>query len=140
MCKLSPAPKGGGFYLRKFNLKRDLDLVRSILLVIESQDHGSFSGDLEVNGFTDEEIGYHVYLMGQAGLIDASDVTNMDSPSPYAIAHSITWYGHDFLDSAKDPTIWEKAKNTILKPVGGVAFEVVTTWLKFEAMKKLGIS
>jgi hypothetical protein len=51
----------------------------------------------------------------------------------------MTWHGHDFLDSTKDPAIWGKAKNTALQPVGGVAFDTVTAWLKFEAMKKLGI-
>lgn len=121
-------------------MKRDMNLVREILLWTESQEHGYVKGNPSLEGYSEEEIGYHVYLMSQAGLVNAADTTSMGDESPNAILLGISWLGHEFLDAAKDDTIWSKAKNTILKPTAGVAFDVLLEWLKAEAKKKIGLT
>lgn len=120
-------------------MKRDLDLVRSILLSMEASDHGFAVTLPVVDGFTVEEVGYHVHLMGQAGLISVLDNTTVVDKSPSALPLSITWAGHDFLDSVKDETLWNKAKSMVLKPAAGVAFEVLVAWVKAEAKQRLGL-
>jgi hypothetical protein len=120
-------------------MKRDMNLVREILLWAENQEHGYVDTNPSIEGYTEEQIGYHVYLMYQAGLVNASDTTSMGDKSPNALLLALSWLGHEFLDAAKDETIWSKAKNTILKPTAGVAFDVLLEWLKTEARKKLGI-
>jgi len=120
-------------------MKRDLDLVRSILISMEASEHGISGVCPSVEGFSEEQIGYHVYIMGQAGLITAAETTCMSDPSPSAIPMSITWAGHDFLDSVKDETLWKKAKTMVLKPAAGVAFDVLVAWLKAEAKQRLGL-
>ena len=120
-------------------MKRDMNLVRAILLWTENQEHGYVGGNPSIEGYTEEEIGYHIYLMYQAGLVNAADTTSMGDKSPNALLLGVSWLGHEFLDAAKDETIWSKAKNTILKPTAGVAFDVLLEWLKAEARKKLGI-
>lgn len=47
-------------------MKRDLDLIRKMLLAIEESPSG-FAPELKFPGYTDAQIGYHAYL-----LIDAS--------------------------------------------------------------------
>jgi|GEM_PF-7061885 len=47
-------------------MKRDIDLVREILLALEEHDHGYAPKDLEIRGYSKEQIGYHVWLMGRA--------------------------------------------------------------------------
>jgi hypothetical protein len=121
-------------------VKRDLDLVREILLWIEAQPHGSVANrHIIIAGHSDEEIGYHAFLMKDAGLIRAADTTFMDSQSPSAMPQGLTWAGHEFLDAAKDNTIWAKAKTHVIAPVGGVAFSVLLDWLKGEAKARLGL-
>jgi hypothetical protein len=120
-------------------MKRDLDLVRSILITMEANEGGFFARTPVIEGYTEEEVGYHVYLMGQAGLITAAETTAMGCGSPSAIPMSITWEGHDFLDSVKDETLWNKAKTMVLKPAAGVAFEVLVAWAKAEAKQRLGL-
>lgn len=121
-------------------MKRDLDLVRSILLWMEAQPHGSVANQpVQIDGRSSEEIGYHVHLMAQAGLIDAADLTFSDSKSPQAMPLSITWDGYEFLDAASDSSLWESAKTKVIAPAGGVAFSVLLEWLKAEALARFGL-
>lgn len=120
-------------------MKRDLDLIRSILLSMEASDHGFAAERPAVDDYTEEQIGYHVYLMGQAGLITTADATTLADQSPSAIPLSITWAGHDFLDSVKDETLWNKAKSVVLKPAAGVTFDILVAWVKAEAKQRLGL-
>lgn len=106
---------------------------------MEAGEHGYFAQQPVVEGVTDEIVDYHVHLMSQAGLITAIDTTALDSASPGAIPLGITWAGHDFLDAAKDDTLWNKAKATVIKPAAGVAFDVLLAWLKHEAKQRLGL-
>lgn len=76
-------------------MKRDMDLIRTMLLTIEANEHG-FVGSIEIEGYTQEEIGYHAYLLGQAGLANVLNV-QVRSESPRAIIRNLTWQGHEFL-------------------------------------------
>lgn len=115
-------------------MKRDMDLVRKILFAIEEKPHGLFEGKLHIERFTSEQIGYHVYLMIQSGLIEGSDATSMDDNSPCAMPRCLTWYGHDFLDASRDEERWITAKEIIGK-VKGASFDIVMMILT-ELMKK----
>lgn len=121
-------------------MRRDLDLVRTILLQMERSPHGLCTENPVIDGYSDEEVGYHVHLMAQAGLIVAADCTALSDTSPQAIALSMTWAGHDFLDAAKDDNLWNKAKTMVIKPAGGAMFSVVLEWLKQQALEGLGLS
>ena len=120
-------------------MKRDLDLVRKILFAIESQEHGFFTGDLKIDGFTGDQVGFHVYLMNEAGLINATEVTSSGSQSPEAFPNNLTWAGYEFLEAARDSSLWSKASDKVIKPIGGVAFSVLLEWLKAETKSRLGI-
>lgn len=81
----------------------------------------------------------------------ASIPLSLDIPIQYSYAEAVsnrattyflqkmTWAGHDFLDSMRDDTIWKKAQEKVLKPIGGVAFDVLKEWLKAEMRSKLGL-
>jgi len=106
-------------------MKRDMDLVRQILLAAEANEHGLVGGNPDIDGYTDEQVAYHVYLMNEAGLVQAADTTSMGSDSPEAMLNHLTWSGHDFLDAAREPSRWQKAKEIIAK-AGGATFQI---WL-----------
>ena len=117
-----------------------MDLIRAILLWIESQSEGHNMGwQLAVRGYSDDEVYYHVHLMGQAGLLVVAEATSSDSIAPAALPVSITWAGHEFIDSVRDDTVWAKARTKVLAPAGGVAFTVLLEWLKAEAKNRLGL-
>lgn len=120
-------------------MKRDLDLIRKFLLKMEEHEHGYTPQRITLDGYTDEQVGFHIYLLGQAGLIRVADSSSMGSRSPSAIPLNLTWAGYEFLDAARDEALWKKAKEKIINPVGGVAFSILIDWLKAEARNRLGI-
>jgi len=53
-------------------MKRDFDLIRKILLTMEAHEHGFLRDELRIDGYNDEQIAFHMYLLGEAGLVKAS--------------------------------------------------------------------
>jgi hypothetical protein len=49
----------------------------------------------------------------------------------------LTWQGHDFLDAARNDTIWSKAKEKFLKPGISWTFSIVFDFLKAEAHRQI---
>lgn len=120
-------------------MQRDLDLIRKLLLVMESREHAFVREELSIEGYSQEQIGFHIYLLGEAGLAKVLDNSHINSESPSALPMHLTWAGYEFLEAAKDETLWGKAKEKVIKPAGGVAFGVLVEWLKAEAKARLGL-
>jgi len=90
-------------------MKRDMDLVRKILFKMADNDkHSSYSpGHLKVDGYTQQQVDYHLKMMAQADLlhIDTMEQTSYVSKSPewttpkvYVSYYSVSWNGHEFLE------------------------------------------
>lgn len=120
-------------------MKRDIELIRQILFAIEKLEHGIPRGNIEIEGYSEEEIGYHVYLMDDAGLIIGMDATSLSSLSPFMMPQNLTWAGHDFLDAARDDTVWNGVKKKIEAVSGAVTFELLTALLVQTTKGTLGI-
>lgn len=111
-------------------MKRDMDLIRELLLKLEALpirqggvvhitlDENDPGDDLRVEGFTIDQIEYHLNLIDEAGLIVGAG----NRPMSGIFFRSLSWEGHDFLDSIRDPEVWRKTKNSV-KEVGGFTFE-----------------
>ena len=119
------------------NMKRDMDLIRAMLLAIESDPHG-FAPIIEIPNYTQEDIGYHAVLLGEAGLAKVTDVTRMGSDTPDAIVERLTWAGHEFLDSARDNRIWNQAKDSIAK-IGSASIQIWSMVLAGYIKNELGL-
>ena len=111
-------------------MKRNMDLVREILLALEAQEHG-FAEDIELRDYSKEQIGFHTYLMGQAGLLTTIDVTTHADGSPSAKALSITWEGYEFLAATRQEPIYAKLKKLVVNKTGDLSYEI----LKFAAVE-----
>ncbi len=120
-------------------MKRDMDLIRTMLMEVESFQHGFVTGnEIKVDGYLEEEIAYHAFLLKEAGLAYAIDVTAHGSLSPEAKITHLTWAGHEFLDSARNQTRWNQAKR-LIKDAGGASIQVWITLLINLAKQNLGI-
>lgn len=104
-------------------MRRDPDLCRALLLALEDDPKLSGSKNYTVEGFSEEEISYHVKLLHEAGFIEARDASTMNSFKWYPLR--LTWQGHEFLDAARDDTRWEKAKDIVKDKTGALSFEVI---------------
>jgi hypothetical protein len=113
-------------------MKRDMELVRLLLLQYEA---GSPPAELE--NYEHQEIIYNLVLMMDAGLIDAYPLEGNDVLPRGFMNVRLTWAGHDFLDAARNDTVWNKAKDEFLKPGISWTFSILLEWLKQEARKKI---
>jgi len=96
-------------------MKRDMDLVREILLYAEQHATPSNPCSVKIEGHSEEEVSYHLRLMRDAGLIDA----RTPGGSIWAVL-GLTWAGHELLDAARDDSRWSKAKKTLADKAGSV--------------------
>lgn len=108
----------------KATMKRDMDLVRYILLCTEAVEHGYVNDVPKIDSYTEDQVAHHIYLMWQAGLVQAADTSGASGNSPTAILINVTWQGHDFLDAIRDPEIWKKTKD-IAGQAGGLTVELM---------------
>ena len=116
-----------------------MDLVRQILIAAEAGEDGYVSGNPTIEGYTEDQVGYHVHLMEQAGLVEAANVSAMGSSSPSALLLSIKWKGHDFLDAAKSSTVWAQAKEKAKSVGGSLTFDLMKELLVATARNQLGL-
>ncbi len=120
------------------SMKRDMDLIRQLLLTIEADEHGFATRDIEIPSYTQEQIDYHAVLLGEAGLAEVTDVTTMGSKSPKAILLRLTWAGHEFLDSSRENHIWNQAKDKVGK-IGGASLPIWGAVLTEIIKNRLGL-
>jgi len=93
-------------------MKRDLDLMRDILLAVEEwNDPQPLNLDaLRYEGKTQREIEYQAVLLKEAGYILATGVvSNLDPKFTLAI-YRMTTAGYDYLDSVRSPEVWRRLK------------------------------
>ena len=121
-------------------MKRDMNLVRSILLALEQHEHGHAPDKLKIEGFSDEQIGYHIYLMGQANLLKVANINSCDSLSPTAIPIGITWEGYEFLEMAREPSMWKRAVEKVTSTGGTMTIDILKTVLAALAKQSLGLT
>lgn len=104
-------------------MKRDMDLVRELLLKLEESSANVMMADLSVQGFTEEELSHHLRIMYGAGLIDAHETTS--SSGPGWLIRDITWQGYEFLDDARKSDNWQKAKDLALRTAGSLSLQAL---------------
>ena len=95
-------------------MKRDMDLIRKMLLEIESHASG-WAPNLEIEGYTPDQIGYHSYLIIDAGLATGDDLTDTVSCGPEWKIRSLTAAGHDFTESARNEFVWNEVQEAVKK-------------------------
>jgi hypothetical protein len=93
-------------------MRRDWDVVRKILIKIETTvvpGRDIDSDSLESDGIDPAVAAYHMGLLLNANLINGGSTKTMDS-TLWCFASGLTWEGHEFLDSIRQDTIWNKVK------------------------------
>jgi hypothetical protein len=121
-------------------MKRDMDLIRTILQKVEScEDPWGLHETLDIEGYNQNEISYHIKLLHEAGLLNAQEVSEMGPDGFRWWPGSLTWAGQDFLNAAKDDSLWKKAKETVIKPGASFTFDLLLAWLKAQVTTTLGI-
>lgn len=100
-------------------MKRDLDLVRCILISAEKAD-GPIDDTMLVKCCSDiRKLAFHVELMQSHGLLTACVERDAFGDPISLEVGGLTWDGYDYLDAIRSLQVWNKAKEAISKAVGG---------------------
>ncbi len=94
-------------------MKRDMDLVRLILLKIEEDYVSTALYNIEINGYDKETIAYHCKILHEAGFVSDYDSHYADNALQSFGVGSLTWEGNEFLDKIRDDSFWGKTKKEI---------------------------
>ena len=119
-------------------MKRDLELIRKMVLAIEEAPSG-YAPELKFEGYTDEQVGYHAYLLLDAGLAKGGDASTLGSASPEGFISNLTWAGHEFADAARDEERWRNSLSIVREKAGTVTVGVLTQLLAALMKGALGI-
>lgn len=85
--------------------------------------------------YSEGAILYHAALAIEAGLLHGVCTHNVEGHVVSATLQKLTWAGHDFLDAARNESVWKSVKAKIAKVGGAWTFEVVKALL-VEAVKR----
>lgn len=114
-------------------MKRDLDLVRKIVVEVQDMPPGYVLTNMDD---VDERLfAEHVVLMQEAGLIDAFIQRYESGEPPRVKVTRLTWEGQNFADLISSDTVWNKVKAKVIKPGVSWTFGIFTELLKQEAVK-----
>ena len=106
-----------------------MDLVRAILLAGEAKTstEGVWSKDFAVPGDFDQDlIRMHLVSMASAGFFFFEATRSTTNPDRLidVLIFDLSWQGHEFLDTIRDPEIWKRTKGSVRK-IGSASFEIV---------------
>ncbi|TBW32844.1 DUF2513 domain-containing protein [Siculibacillus lacustris] len=106
-------------------MQRDMDLIRELLLKLEALPLPSGANmylqpedeEVAVPEHSADQIAYHLDLIQNAGFLEQS----RSNPARGIMFCGLSWAGHDFLDSVRNPETWAKTKKGALAAGGWTA-------------------
>ena len=93
-------------------MKRDMDLIRDLLLHIEQDNEFNEERSIEKEKLSEQNarvISAHCKLLKQAGYINKLTLAS----GGYILAGELTNQGYDFVDTIRDEKIWRKTKQAV---------------------------
>jgi len=125
-------------------MKRDLDLIRDMLLHIEdvtSFNKHIFSStlDLDTSASQDDVYGHIALLLDEEFIVGDLE-EYMGTEMAHINIERLTNKGHDYLDSIRSPKIWKKTKEGLTKVGGSTTLAVVQALAVSVSYKMLGLT
>ena len=106
-------------------MKRDMDLVRDILILVSESNHPVDAGAFVTKENDLQKVVYTIEIMNAAGLVKADMQKVMGGIYVNATIKSLTWTGNDYLDAIREDQVWKKVKRIIAKTAVSAPFAVV---------------
>jgi hypothetical protein len=119
------------------HMKRDMDLIRTILLDAEVQCSGEAILDFEIENYESEAVYYHLLILEDSGLLIVSDEgTSLNRRVLNPVR--LTWEGHEFLDAMRSDTTWNEVKSR-MNGIGGFVIDVAKALAADIMRRELGL-
>jgi len=105
-------------------MKRDMDLVRKLLLAVEASERPLDSSLIRIVGYAGDSITEHMRLLNEASLVEGISAYSVEHRLKW-VELRLTWSGHDFLDVARNENLWNETMAEVRKQTGTVSFDVL---------------
>ena len=106
-------------------MRRNMELVREILIITADQDN-PVEPDLYVTDKHSRElVDYHITIMRDAGLLNVQTKDYKSGLKVYVLG--LTWEGQDFLAAVEDSTIWKRTLAAVTNGAGNTTLAVIKT-------------
>ena len=117
-------------------MRRDLELVRRLLLELESNNALAGMRGRDIEGFAeDPRVVYHLRIMKQGGLIEGDFLSGFGCGRPFdAMGLKLTLQEHRKADEVRSPASI-RSINLLLKRFGSASFNTLTTALQNYSVK-----
>ena len=122
-------------------MKRDIDLIRKLLIYLEDKPDDKMVKELELDGYDKSNIMYHFILMDQAGLIRCEREVSSSTSDRVIMVYpfGLSWQGHELLEASRNETMWKKAKSILLTESGAISVDVLKSLLVSMAKESVGL-
>lgn len=122
-------------------MKRDLDLIRDMLIKIEDL---TPSKEVTLEDFLNissdkDKLYYHLELITDNNFISYKAIPSMGAKYNLFIIDRLTSQGHDYLDSVRDPKIYKETKSKIGSLVKSCSLAVFQATAESIIKSQLGI-
>jgi hypothetical protein len=107
-------------------MKRDMDLVRQLLMEIEEDAQWPAGKCIATE---DTNKAYHLHLLIQSGLVEGKENLVMGGDPPQFLISALTWQGHEFLSASADPGRWSHFKKSAGTGLASIPFPVIVKLL-----------
>ena len=105
-------------------MKRDLQLVRGILLHFEEKQNWAYEDPLIIEGYDEKLVSYHVQIMYEAGLLNGEPTKTNEGRIYDVLPFRLTWEWHEFLDNTRGNR-WDKIMKKIKEKGCDFAFDLI---------------
>lgn len=127
-------------------MKLNYDCVRDLLLYLEENltyENDVVINNISIKNYTEAELVYTAEKLYEANYLNCMKPQYIDEEIPSIIVLSLTYSGHQFLDTVRDNAVWDKTKklsssiaSTSLKILENIATNVITNIIS----KQIGLS
>ena len=108
-------------------MKRNLDLFRSILLVVEQEGDPEepLIHSLSLEGVEQAILNEHVKLLIDAGLLEGEYKFSTNNRILFTMIRGLTPRAYDFLDNTRNDELWKRINERIATTIGSASFDIV---------------
>ena len=120
-------------------MKRDMDLIRRLMLDIEKEPPGMHTPGTTLwrEGDDPAVVAEHLALLIDHQYLKGHVARSLSGLElGHVVVLSIPWRGHEFLDAVRNDTVWKKTKEK-LASVGGTATVEILTQVASGFMKQM---
>ncbi len=126
-------------------MKCDMNLIRDLLLEIETKADGRSDGvEIDHRDLDPYFLQEHLQLLKEAGFINAHEVPDTDEDDlTHYLPIRLTWHGHEFIGSIRDPDIWQKTDKAVTTAGSwtlGLLKDVATAYARQKIAEVTGVA